>query len=275
MDTITGRLIDETVRSRALYRPMRLHIYLPPGYDGSRGHYPAVYLLHPWGEDERYWTECLRLHEVANLLIEARALPPFIGVMPQGDKSFFVNAEDPGGDYSPVLRLDPGHFEGALNGYGDYGDYVLEDVIPFVERKLRVRAERAARVIAGLSMGAAGAAVLAFTYPTTFGAVGIHSPVLFGERRLGPPWIFGLGDPDAFARRDPTHLARTLDPRTCPSLYLDCGQQDEHAAATKALHETLSARGIRHVYASRPGRNDAVYWQTHLAEYLGFYAAGW
>lgn len=271
----TGSLIDRTIRSRALCKPMRLCVYLPPGYDDQRGRYPIIYLLHPWGQDEHYWTDVLRVHEVADRLIGAGALPPFVAVMPQGDKSFFINAADPGGDFSLVMDLDPEHFAGAMEGYGDYGDYVLQDVIRHAEQAFRVRSERGARVIAGISMGGAGAAALAFSQPELFGAVGIHSPALFSSEQLGPPWIFGLGDPEAFAGRDPLHLARALDARCGLRILLDCGDRDEFAPAVDGLHWALVERGVQHTYLMRPGGHSLDYWLVNLAEYLGFYAAGW
>lgn len=275
MAASAGSLIDCVLHSRALCRFMRLHLYLPPGYDEGHGHYPVVYLLHPWGEDEHYWTAVLRVHEVADRLIAAGTLPPFIAAMPQGDKSFFINAADPGGDFSMVQRLDPDFFAGALEGYGDYGDYVLEDVIPYVERTFRARRGRSARAIAGISMGGTGAAVLAFTHPQMFSAVGIHSPALFSDQRLGPPWIFGLGDEEAFAERDPVHLARRLKPHISPRILLDCGQQDEFMLSVEELRWTLIERSIHHTFITGPGGHSPDYWQAHLAEYLGFYAAGW
>lgn len=270
-----GRLTNLTFHSLALLKPMRLHVYLPPGYHTESRLYPVVYLLHPWGEDELFWTKTLRLHTIADHLIQVGTLPPFIAVMPQGDKSFFVNAEDAGGDFSLMLQLDPDFFAGAMEGYGDYGDYVLDDVIPLVEHRLKVQARRPHRVIAGIGMGAAGAAVLAFTHPHVFSAVGIHSPVLFDGERLGPPWIFGLGDPLAFAERDPIQLARRLDPADQPRIYLDCGRQDEHNDPVQELHRALLLRNVAHVYERRRGDHTQEYWRTHLAEYLGFYAAGW
>lgn len=268
-------MINETVRSRALLKPMRLNVYLPPGYAESERRYPVVYLLHPWGEDETYWCSILGLGETADRLIQAGSVNPFVAVMPQGDKSFFINAEDPGGDFSPVIDLDPQYFAGAMDGYGDYGDYLIDDVIPTIEHRFNVRPGRQSRVLAGVSMGAAGAAVLAFSYPDVFGTVGIHSPMLFDRDRLGPPWIFGLGDPLAFARRDPVHLAGQLEPRLGLRIYLDCGREDEHIGPVQELHRNLVAAGAQHIYERRRGGHSADYWRTHLAEYLGFYAAGW
>ncbi len=254
---------------------MQLHLYLPPDYAEDDTLYPVIYLLHPWGQEGGWWTDTLRLHEVADRLIAAGAIPPFVAVMPQGDKSFFINAADPGGDFTPILRIDPQFFEGALEGYGDYADYLLGEAIPFVERKYAVRFDPAGRVIAGISMGGAGAAALAFTHPEMFGAVGIHSPALFTSLRLGPPWIFGLGDPQALAERDPVHLAKRLARNSRLRIYLDCGLDDEMIEPVADLHFALVERGISHTYLCRPGSHDLSYWSAHLAEYLGFYTAGW
>jgi enterochelin esterase-like enzyme len=277
MASVKGCIKDRTIHSRALCKPMRLRLYLPPYYGEFDVRYPVVYLLHPWGEDEHYWTDELRFHQVADHLINAGTIPPFIAVMPQGDKSFFVNAEDPGGDFSMIVRLAPDFYAGALDGYGDYADYILQDVIPAVERTEQTRTDRAGRVIGGVSMGGAGAAVLAFTHPRHFGAVGIHSPFLFTAERLGPPWIFGLGDEEAFARLDPVHLAKRLSPGDALRIHVDCGADDEMgmSAPTADLHYALVERDVPHAYVSLPGRHNADYWRANLAQYLGFYAAGW
>ena len=275
MSRAVGRLVDQTIPSQILGKPMRLHVYLPPYYGEFGMRYPAVYLLHHWGGTERYWTERLRLHRVAEHLIQAGAVRPFIVVMPQGDKSFFINAEDPGGDFSPILKMDPEFFEQALEGYGRYGDYMLREVIPYVDQTYDTRTDRAARAIGGISMGGAGAAVLAFTHSELFSAVGIHSPVLFSERRLGPPWIYGLGDDRAFAERDPAHLALALASDCDLRIYLDCGQDDEMSELTAMLHGAFSGIGVAHTYITRPGGHNGDYWRKNLPEYLGFYAAEW
>ncbi|MBN1429575.1 MAG: hypothetical protein JXB07_14490 [Anaerolineae bacterium] len=275
MGSTNCTLLSREIVSRALKKTMRLQLYLPPYYDQFKLRYPVVYLLHPWGWDERYYLDVLKLHEVADHLINAGAIPPFIAVMPQGDKSFFINAADPPGDYSGIARSDPGYFKGALEGYGRYGDHLLDDVIPFIEKHYRTRSERATRVIAGVAMGGTGAAVLAFSNPSMFSVAGIHSPVLFDKQHLGPPWIFGLGDKEALARRDPICLASNLPPDAGINIYLDCGVDDEMSDLSADLHWTLLERQVSHTFVSRPGGSGSAYWQSNLAEYLGFYAGGW
>src|SRR5947207_2997110 len=97
-----GQVQEVSLHSMALCRQMRVQVYLPPDYGERRARYPLLVLLHPWGADERYWVDHLCFHEVADHLIGAGAIPPFIAVMPQGDKSFFLNAADPGGDFSMI-----------------------------------------------------------------------------------------------------------------------------------------------------------------------------
>lgn len=254
---------------------MRLHVYLPPRYDDFQMRYPVVVLLHPWGEDERFWTGRLQFHDLADHLINAGSVPPFIAAFPQGDKSFFVDAADPQDDFSSLIKLDPETYAGALEGYGKYGEHILYDVLAYVEKNFRVRAGRSGLSIGGLGMGAAGAAVLAFQSSEKFGAVGVHSPALFDEWHSGPPWIFGLGDKEAFARRDPVSLARSLSVDSGLRIYVDCGTEDEMSDPTADLHWALVECAIPHTYVSQPGQGDTAYWQAHLAEYLGFYAGGW
>ena len=270
-----GQVINRTLRSYELVREMRLCIYLPPLYGSFSMRYPVLYLLHPWGADECFWAEQLRIHEAADHLIHAGALPPFIAVMPQGDKSFFIDAAQPGGDFTPITRLDPTHFAGALEGCGDYGSFLLNDVIPFIEGEYTTRSNRGGRAIAGVEMGAAGAAVLAFSHPALFSTVGIHSPTLFSNEHLGPPWIFGLGDESSFAPRDPLHLARELNGHVKPRILVDSAQDDDSYLDTHTLHVALDVRKITHTYRTHPGRSTPGHWREHLAEYLGFYAAGW
>lgn len=275
MRSTSSTLLSKEITSRALRKSMRLQLYLPPYYGQFKMRYPVVYLLHPWGWSERYHLDVLKLHETADHLINCGTIPPFIAVMPQGDKSFFINASDPPDDYSAIVKSDPEHFKGALEGYGRYGDYILDEVIPFVDKTYDTRADQAGRVIAGFSMGATGAAVLAFTNPSLFATVGLHSPALFDDLHLGPPWIFGLGDDEAFSRRDPVCLAKQLSQDAGLNIYLDCGVNDELSESAGELHWALMERRITHTYVSRPGGHGREYWQPHLAEYLGFYAGGW
>lgn len=283
---LRGALHHDRRRSAILGRAMRFQVYTPPGYEKDDASYPVLYLLHRWGADERQWTDRLHVHEVADRLISCGELPPFLIVMPQGHKSFFLNAAAPHGDYSALQESEPELLDGALAGCGNYEDYFLEEVIPHVEAAYRVLTDRKHRAIGGVSMGGHGALTLALRHPDLFGAAGAHSPTLFDES-FYPPWLFG--DAAGFAERDPAHLAANLSPHS-PSLigegkrerliaplrlYLDCGCDDELVPRIEALHHTFLAHGLAHEYHLQPGDHSPNYWQRHIEEYLRFYTAEW
>ncbi len=269
---------DHVIASEAVGKEMRVRVVTPPGYDPA-GRHPVVYLLHLWGRDERYWTDRLGLHLRLAEGVWAGALPPMVLALPQGDKSFYVNAADPPGIDWKSLPLDweDEFFQGALELYGRYGDYLLHEAIPFVEAAYAVRRDRAGRAIGGLSMGGAGAAVHAFGEPGRFCAVGIHSPAIFpGAGQGGPPWIFGMGDAEAFARRDPAQVAaRFVTPGNQPRIWLDCGWEDPMRDTVEALHGALLARSLAHDYHLWPGGHNGGYWTAHVDDYLAFYGRGW
>jgi hypothetical protein len=56
--------------------------------------------------------------------------------------------------------------------YGNFEDYVIQDVIPFIESEFRVMAEKNFRFITGQSMGGYGTAYLSLKYPELFRGAG-------------------------------------------------------------------------------------------------------
>ncbi len=271
-----GMVEDIALDSRAVGRRMSIRVITPPGYEaGAR--YPVLYFLHPWGLGPRYITEKLRLHLHAWNGVADGSLPPMVIALPTGYRSFYLNAADPPGyDWTPVVQSHEEFFQDALEQYGRYGDYLLGEVIPYIENHYRVRTERVGRAIGGISMGGAAAAVHAFRDSSRFCAVGIHSPALFWgpPQNGGPPWIFGV-DRESFAARNPADVALRLRSETQPRIYLDTGSRDMMLDQVEHLHHTLESRGIAHAYAVRPGGHDKTYWEPRMPDYLAFYARDW
>jgi len=52
---------------------------------------------------------------------------------------------------------------------------LLEEVIPFIEKNYRVKADRRCRAMAGLSMGSEQTSVIGFTHPEMFTSLGLFS----------------------------------------------------------------------------------------------------
>ncbi len=269
---------DIVIKSKAVGRDMDVRVITPPAYDGGASSaYPVLYFLHPWGLSSSYITDKLRIQQHAWDGVAKGTLPPIVMVLPTGLKSFFLNAADPPGhDWSFILQGNAEFFRGALEQYGQYGDYLLGEVMPTIEDRFNVRTDRAGRAIGGISMGGAAAAVHAFRDSTAFCAVGIHSPALFSGSpgNAGPPWIFGI-DRQSFEERNPAGVARSVDPAHQPRIFLDTGDQDLMRDAVVQLHNVLNECGLAHTFAIEPGTHDKSYWEPRMDRYLVFYAKDW
>ena len=153
--------------------PTRLaSVYLPPSYSTHpRRRYPVLYLLHGFGADDRAFIagayQNLDIRVSMDSLVRAGAAHEMIIVTPNArnrfDGSFYSN--------SPVT--------------GNWEDFVVRDLVPFIDSHFRTIARRSARGIAGHSMGGYGALVLAAHHPDLFSAVYALSP-------------YGLSKDDAF-----------------------------------------------------------------------------
>jgi len=154
--------------------PTRLaSVYLPPSYSTHpRRRYPVLYLLHGFGADDRAFIagayQNLDIRISMDSLVRAGLVHEMIIVTPnvrnRFDGSFYSN--------SPTT--------------GKWEDFIVRDLIPFVDSHYRTIPRRDARGVAGHSMGGFGALELAARHPETFSAVYAMSP-------------YGLGKDDAFA----------------------------------------------------------------------------
>lgn len=165
-----GTLVTDTVMSPGLAgnvvgassrRPVV--VYLPPSYrSDSARRYPVLYMLHGATSVPEEWLDGtydgLQLPAVLDSLIAARAIPELIAVMPNSDialgSNWYVN--------SPVL--------------GNWEDFIVRDVVGFIDRRYRTEARREGRALFGHSMGGFGALAIGFKHPERFGLVYASSP---------------------------------------------------------------------------------------------------
>ena len=131
---------------------LRANVLLPDGYDAKR-RYPVLFLLHGVGDAYDTWAK----PERGDIEQTAKGFPGII-VMPEGDRGFYTNWWNDG------KRGDPG-----------WERYDLEELIPLVERKFRIRKARRWHAIAGLSMGGMGTMYLASQRPHYFGSAASFS----------------------------------------------------------------------------------------------------
>ena len=151
-------------------------------------------------------------------------------------------------------------------GSGDWGRYVLDEVIPEAVERFGADADRVA--IGGISMGGFGAFAIARRRPSEFCAVGGHSAAFWLRSGDTAPGAFD--DAADFARNDLIGLARKRGraPWGRARLWLDGGTADPFRVADEQF---ASALGIRMRHWS--GGHNGAYWQRQYKRYLRFYAA--
>lgn len=145
-------------------------IYLPPSYGTARHRrYPVVYLLHGFSGDHRSFVkgayQNLNIRVSMDSLLHAGAVKEMIVVTPDArnayDGSFYAN--------SPVA--------------GNWEDFIVCDLVSFVDNYYRTIRKASARGIAGHSTGGFGAFRIGMRHPETFSAIYMISPygLTFGE----------------------------------------------------------------------------------------------
>ncbi|MEM6771462.1 MAG: alpha/beta hydrolase-fold protein, partial [Bacteroidota bacterium] len=108
--------------------------------------------------------------------VAARTLVPTIVVG--------IHAGDRMREYGTAGRVD---YQGRGDLAMDHEQFILEELIPFLEGRFNIRKTAAHRAIAGFSLGGLNAFDLAWRNPTEFGAAGIFSGALWWRHKAFRP----------------------------------------------------------------------------------------
>jgi S-formylglutathione hydrolase FrmB len=160
----SGAIVEEVVPSRALRHnlvgdsPRRpVQVYLPPSYPEQAGRrYPVIYLLHGYQGSYKQWMaggKEWNIRDAMDRLIAGGKVREMILVMPDARNKY-------GGSF----------YTNSVTT-GDWEDFVVNDLVAFVDQKYRTLARAESRGIAGHSMGGYGALRLTMKHPDVFGAV--------------------------------------------------------------------------------------------------------
>jgi S-formylglutathione hydrolase FrmB len=259
------------VQSRILKQAVHYCVQLPADYDASAAkqrRYPVLYFLHGLGQNEQTlfrtggWSlieDLRRQHKIGDFLV----------VAPEGGRNFYINSADDSFRYS---------------------DFFLQEFIPHIQSRFRIRPGRQSRAITGVSMGGYGALRFAFAHPDLFSAVSAQSAALItqtpqelntaGEsnrplgRLLGPAFGQPISLPHwnqnsvfLLAKKNESGLRRM-------AIYFNCGQGDDFGFedGAAALHKQLQGKDVRHEYHSYPGDHSLTYFLSHMGEVMEFHS---
>ncbi len=164
-----------------------------------------------------------------------------------------------------------------------YETYILQELIPDVQRRYRTIEDRSGRAIAGLSMGGYGAIKFGLKSPSTFvfaaSMSGAVAATVWSETNIKDPGalrdsvIAVFGPPDSPTRKanDLLQLVRDLPAAkisALPYFYLDCGTEDGLIDHNVQLAALLRERKIPHEFRELPGIHNWVFWDAQVREVL-------
>ncbi len=246
-DVPHGAVAEITYQSKALGRSRRMHVYTPPGYAKGEGTFPVFYLLHGAFDSDDSWSTVGRAGFILDNLIAAGKAEPMIVVMPAGHTSRFRFGEP-----------------NSLNRQVDeFVEDFTKDVRPYVEENYRVRADRASRAIAGLSMGGAQTLNVAIPNLADYGYVGVYSSGVFGiagggpNTPPGPSWA----EKNKEALDDP-ELKKGLE-----LVWFATGKDDFLLETSRATVKMLEDHGFDVTYEETDGGHTWLNWRDYLAEF--------
>jgi len=253
---LRGRLVRLNVPSRVLDRTEKLFVYLPPGYSRSSRPLPVVFLLHGSPGDPRDWFIKGDAHITAEQEILAGRVKPLILVAPDG--------AGPGGHRDTSMFLNRG------DGRCRMEDYMVRELVPWLQQTYNATPRADCRALVGLSGGGYAAVNLALKHPDTFRIAASHSGLFAPEDDpvyfylwLGPRW-------DLWNANRPLTRIRTSPAASRLHIYQDVGSSDELTPENREFAALLQARGVDHVLRVPPGSHRWSYWSRQFRQSLRF-----
>lgn len=248
-DVEHGSVIRRWYDSPGLEMTRRVTIYTPPGYESSKEKYPVLYLLHGAGGDEEAWMELGRTSQILDNLIAGGSIEPMIVVMPNGNVSQqAAPGEGPRGLFKPQFMV-PGTMNGAY-------EESFMDIVSFVENSYRVKAEKASRAVAGLSMGGFHSLHISRYFPNTFDYVGLFSPAIMPGQ-----------NPVTNVYEDIDGTLLTQMDNGYNLYWIAIGKDDFLYKNVVEYREKLDAMGMEYTYRESDGGHIWKNWRVYLTEF--------
>ena len=244
-----GTVRLETYESKTIGGPRTLWIYTPPGYEKSTAKLPVFYLLHGSGNIDSSWILTGRANYIMDNLIAEGKAKPMILVNPLGYARVGVGTvPDREQDRTAMGRgAPPAPGSPAAQPGGLFGQDLLTDVIPYVEKTYRTLPGADNRALGGLSMGGGQTVQVGFTHPDTFHYLVIMSAGSQANPETTYADFFNGGY------------------KKIKLLWMGIGKDDNLVGpSAKTLDEALTKANITHTFQVGEGRHEWMVWRHHL-----------
>jgi enterochelin esterase-like enzyme len=240
---------------------VQISVYLPPGYATSGHQDPVIYEV-PSAMDGG-WTKAVGISSVLDSLIDSGRMPATIVVfVPEG-----------AGPYPDAECAN------SFDGREWVDRFIVQTVVPWVDRTYRTIPIPEARALLGFSQGGFCAAMLELRHPDVFASSiaisGYYQAGLQSSQTAEAGRVFGTSaayraanSPDVLASRIPATLARTLfvELNANPAEPIFGPQYAEFAAALHAARIPVALFPTPFGHAWNSVRDEAPVLLTALAE---------
>ena len=239
MGIAKGKIDTILYDSKTVGNKRRTLVYTPPGFDKKKK-YPVFYLLHGIGGDHLEWFKGASPQNILDNLYAEGKLQPMIVVMPNG------RAMKDDRSVGNIFDKD------KVEAFATFEKDLLNDLIPFIDKKYPTLTDKDNRAIAGLSMG--------------------------GGQSLN----FGLGNLDkfswvgGFSSAPNTKVPKELMPNPEEAknklrlLFISCGDADGLITFSKRTHDYMFENDVPHIYYLEAGGHDFKVWKNGLYMFSQF-----
>ncbi|WCJ58067.1 alpha/beta hydrolase-fold protein [Fontisphaera persica] len=230
-----GKLEMIEYESKSVGTTRKMQVYTPPGYTKDKK-YPVLYLLHGIGGDETEWQRFAKPNILLeNLLADGKAVPMII-VMPNGRAQ---KDDRPG---SNPMATAP--------AFAAFDKDLFNDIIPTIESRYSVQADREHRALAGLSMGGGQTFNFGLANLDKFAWIGAFSAAPNTKR---PAELV----PDPAAAKQQLKL-----------LLITCGNKDGLIRISQGVHQYLKEKEVPHIWHVDGNGHDATHWRNSLWHFM-------
>ncbi len=248
---IAGTIHQDMLTSTILNGQKRsLWIYLPPTYDSPvnrNKHYPVIYLLHGSPGASIDWFKGGKADQSTDELTTLGRIQDTILVLPDGNGRRGATSE----------------WANSGDGKQRIEDYMVDEVVPYVDQKYRTISDPDYRAIGGLSMGGFGATNIAIHHPDRFGFV-----ISLGGYYRVEGTIWGQ-DTTYKLLNSPTYTLKKEARAQKLRMYIGAATQDQpYYNYAKSFVEELKQLKIPHTFDVETGRHSWKVWQVQFAKSL-------